>query len=366
MIFWRRKVHIFAIFISSLSFGDKTPPLSSEIQILPTISAPLGLDEGVDTKLDASQVESLKVWANNKKKLLDELILSVDGLNPEDRLQILLKGISDISIAGTKKDSELFLRFILNRALKVYEILLKETVPNEVGIIDVKLRIIVNSIKLASKYFVNDLKYFENQKYEPNFVDFGVEYAQFLFDLNKSIFNVSAQYQIARTALGFLQWDLYRSLDKQTYSNEIIRIHTNLENISPEKTPTDNLKSLLLIRQMKKLFYSLMEEEDFKEILKKLGISQNLTQPQEPHPAPKDPTFNHNKKCSYNTVYGNSSLEERRSDCKLSLTQDAQQECKLYTGSKTLLNTKITVQEEFQNCASRCEEVILDFNCKKE
>lgn len=83
------------------------------------------------------------------------------------------------------------------------------------------------------------------------FKDFGVEYFNFLTNLNNSIFDASAQYNIQRTALEFLQWDLYRDLNNKSFAPQIVKINNNLK-FFPVRKMRDT-ESIALIRQMKKV-----------------------------------------------------------------------------------------------------------------
>ena len=90
------------------------------------------------------------------------------------------------------------------------------------------------------------------------FAQFGMEYAVFLMELNKSVLDASAQYEIGITALGLLQWDLYRDSARQAYAPAIMRIQAFLK-MMPERAGTNDIATVQRIRQIKKKVQQVME-----------------------------------------------------------------------------------------------------------
>jgi uncharacterized protein YmfQ (DUF2313 family) len=94
-----------------------------------------------------------------------------------------------------------------------------------------------------------------NKKTTAPFIEFGIQYYNFLTELNKSIFDASASYNIQRTALEWLQWDLYRDLNNQQVASQIVKVNNSLKML-PVKKMSD-AQYISGIRQMKLLSQNL-------------------------------------------------------------------------------------------------------------
>jgi hypothetical protein len=121
--------------------------------------------------------------------------------------------------------------------------------PQEIGVADVKLRALKLSIEMALVYYSIDVENL-NSKTKTQFAKFGIQYFDFLNEVNKSIFNASAQYKIQRTALEWLQWDLYRDLNNTKYAPQIVKINDQLKTLPNEKV--SDATAVSLIRKIKK------------------------------------------------------------------------------------------------------------------
>jgi hypothetical protein len=225
------------------------PSVKAEEVIIPKIGSPSILQEGTQRQLSAEQIAELLPWAKNSKILLVDLLDSVESLPTNLKLEQLTEGIKQGVVESAPKQSELIMRYSLNRALVINDILNKETDPTAVGSMDARLRVLMASIKFALKYYDADVAALSSKAALP-FATFGIEYFSFLSELNKSIFDASAQYNIQKTALEFLQWDLYRDLNNAKYAPQIVKINTSLK-----KYPASNISdsaAISYIRQMKK------------------------------------------------------------------------------------------------------------------
>lgn len=234
--------------IATISFSQMT--MAQEEMTLPVITKPAILEEGTQRELSASQVAELLPWAKDSKIFLSDLLDNVQTLAPSDKVDHLVEGIKSVVGESAPKNSELLMRYALNRGLVINDILIREVEANSVGMVDVQLRVLKASILMAIKYYDQDMEVM-SKKAKTSFAAFGLDYYDFLSELNKSVFDASAQYNIQRTALEFLQWDLYRDLNNTTYANQIVKINNGLKTF-PTKKLTDS-QSIALIRQMKSL-----------------------------------------------------------------------------------------------------------------
>jgi len=230
---------------------------------LPVITAPTVLDEGTQRTLTNAQIEELLPWAKDSKVFLNDLLGSVQGLNSQDKNETLKEGIKSVVGESSPKNAELFMRYVLNRAIVLDNMLSKEMDADAAGTIDAKNRVLVSSILMAIKYYDNDLAVLSKKSTSP-YAKFGIEYFDFLYELNKSIFDASAQYNILRTALEWFQWDLYRDLNNAALASQIVKINNSLK-IFPTKKLSDS-QSISYIRQIKTVTANLAAREALSKI----------------------------------------------------------------------------------------------------
>jgi hypothetical protein len=206
--------------------------------------------EGTERQLSLEQITELLPWAKDSKDSLVDLLDSSVILGSADKLDNLSEGIRRIVGDSGKKQPELFMRYVLNRAILLDNTLKKEVNDLQVGAADVRIRMLTSSIKMAIRYYDTDVAVLTKRAQSP-FARFGVEYFNFLTELNKSIIDASAQYMVHKISLEFLQNDLYKDLNNQVYAPRIYKINSTLRTY-PEKAPSD-ARSLALIKQMRNL-----------------------------------------------------------------------------------------------------------------
>lgn len=248
------------LLLSSLSFSQISKAEDIE---LPVIKAPSALMEGTQRDLTAEQVAELLPWAKNSKEFLADLLDNVQGLTAQDKVERLAEGIKNTLLDSSQKNSELLMRYCLTRALVLNDTLSKEMGSDSVGAVDVKLRVLVNSIQLAIGYYDSDMALLSKNT-KASFTSFGMTYFSFLSDLNKSVFDASAQYNIQKTALEWLQWDLYRDLNNTSFAPQILKIN-NILKLSP-KSKISDAQAINYVRQMKQMASKLAIEETINSI----------------------------------------------------------------------------------------------------
>jgi hypothetical protein len=162
-----------------------------------------------------------------------------------------------VSSSGSKR-TELLMRMVLNRGLKVLGVLDQYTKATTPGAELQKLRVLKLSAELALKYYQSDVEYMNAQLRGGNslaslpFAQFGVDYATFLMSVNESQMNARAQVAVAQLSLGLLQWDLYRDVNRNLLAPAILRIHTYIEQ-QPESPDTDDVENVERLRQIRKV-----------------------------------------------------------------------------------------------------------------
>ena len=151
---------------------------ADEVQ-LPVITTPSQLNEGIQRGLTEAQIAELLPWAKDSKVFLADLLENVEELSTTDKVERLIDGIKKSVLESAPKNSELLMRYTLNRALAVSSILTNEMDPNAVGSVDVQSRVLILSIKLALKYYEADMDSLNNKAKTP-FVSYGINYFDFL------------------------------------------------------------------------------------------------------------------------------------------------------------------------------------------
>jgi hypothetical protein len=261
----KNKLTMFII-LATLSFASV---VKADDVTLPVISKPTILDEGTQRTLTQAQIAELLPWAKDSKLFLTDLLDNVQGLATTDKIETLLDGIKQVVGESAPKNSELLMRYALNRGLVLNNILTNETSDLAVGTADAKLRVLRSSVLMAIKYYDTDMAGLTKKTAAP-YVLFGLDYFSFLSELNKSVFDASAQYAIQRTALEWLQWDLYRDLNSASYAPQIVKINNALKTFPARKS--NDAQSIAAIRQMKKVAQQL----NVAEVLAKLNLEKKM------------------------------------------------------------------------------------------
>ena len=239
------KITLFILLLSTL----QNLTVAQEIE-LPVIQKPSVLEEGVQRELTEAQMAELLPWAKNSKMFLSDLLEGIQGLSTAEKIERLQYGIKQATLESAPKNTELLMRYALNRAVVLNEILSKEMDEFAVGTQDTKLRILISSVKMALNYYKQDINVL-SKKGVTDFETFGVEYFKFLYEINKSIFDASAQYTVQKIGLEWLQWDLYRDLNNAQHAPKIFKINSALK-MFPLTTMSD-AQYIKSIQQMKKV-----------------------------------------------------------------------------------------------------------------
>jgi len=274
-----KKLTTALMLITTISFSSV---IYADEVVLPVISKPAVLQEGTQRDLTAAQIAELLPWAKNSKSFLIDLLESIQNMPAADQVERMVDGIKNVVNESAPKNSELLMRYALNRSLVLSETLSKEMDSNEVGTVDAKLRVLKLSIAMALKYYDADMETMSS-KAPTSFAEFGIQYFSFLNELNKSIFDASAQYTIQRTSLEWLQWDLYRDLNNAGYAPQIVKINNNLK-VFPAKKITDT-QAINYIRQIKQITSNL-----------NLNVTRNKNEQEWVNKSPTKSTFGGNNK----------------------------------------------------------------------
>jgi hypothetical protein len=211
------------------------------------------LKEGIQRTFTKAQIDFIKPWASNSKIKLENLIEDIENLDLDNKINLLYTGIKEIVVESAPKNTELLMRYVLNRGRVVFETIDAETNNDGIGTKHLKLRVLVRSVEMALEYYSNDYQFLTKKDFTPiAFAKFGADYAMFMNEINNSVFDVSAQYKIAKYCLGWFAWDLFRDQSLQVHSPTIDAINLKLENLSKFDSNLSDKKTLPLVRLLKK------------------------------------------------------------------------------------------------------------------
>ena len=213
------------------------------------------LEEGLHSGVSQDKIDSIREWAINSYHVLNDTRALRGDMTVSEEVAFLQNTIVNTVIASSPKRSETLMRWSLNRALKVLEILDEETNSGNPGVVDAKLRVLRKSVDFALDYYEDDIRYLSrssNVSVRIDYANFGVQYYLFLSDLNKSVLDASAQYKISRFALIQLQGDLDRDSQQDRFAFDIVLIYQQLKNFTDDSSQSDQVL-LKRVRAIKKL-----------------------------------------------------------------------------------------------------------------
>lgn len=233
-------------------------------------------DEGTEVNLGPEQVADIMPWAQNTRALLVKLLATTENLTYTDKLATLVKGIKEGVLSSAPKNTELAMRYVLNRALKVYAIMRKSPQANEGMQIDAQIKLLEDSVKMAIKYYQADFEVLKKAQQGEVASSITFEFAlgqeQFLDRITRFQFNPQVNYQIQRLRMGYFQWDLYRLQTNKEFANAIYETNRILKSYV-STPPSGSQASIHLTKKMTVEFSKLM-----KQLLKQREKTFELTQ----------------------------------------------------------------------------------------
>jgi hypothetical protein len=212
--------------------------------------------EGTKVEMSDSEVAELKQWIQNAKYALEQLQENFRLLSLDEKLNLVRSEFDRIVNESGAKANELYVRYILNRALLVSDIVGPNPGAQEKESL---LGLYVESIELAQKHYVDDAAYLDAigrgvapSKDLKHIAVFGVEYADRLLAYSQTFLDPRVEYKLTRTALGLLGNDLNsaRNLDRAYFTQEIIKIQQLLK-VFPQERKQDTRAVMQDIRRLK-------------------------------------------------------------------------------------------------------------------
>lgn len=182
-------------------------------------------------------------WAQNTRAHLEKLLLTTKHLTYLEKAQELIRGIRQGVLSSAPHNAELAMRYVLNRANLIYTIMRSSPHANEPMAVDAQNRLLIDSIKMAIKYYKSDMQAMVQAKAGKSASNitfkFAVDYQNYLGTITQFNFDPKVNYQIQRLRMSFFQWDLYRLKDNKSFANSIVDIKRLIERYSSQPPKND-------------------------------------------------------------------------------------------------------------------------------
>lgn len=244
-----KKKLLISTFISILflSLGAKAKDGLKELNV----SAPFAqLEQRM--KLTDEFVDSLRPFANSLPRRLENLLYAASDFSHLEAETIIYNGIVNILDTQTNRFHESLAIEVLERATLIHQVLVEETDLESSSASQVRVRLLTRAIDLVlQKYLGSDIDYL-NSFNDIDYFKFGIEYFEYLNELNKSIFDATAQYRIEKLCLEFLRYDFARDLHYQSYATQIVEISDSLvaypKDIDQDQRAVQSIRALRGLR----------------------------------------------------------------------------------------------------------------------
>lgn len=244
--------------------------------------------EGTAYELKKEDVEDLLIWAQNAKKNLEQVLKDAEKLTGIQRRTYLQERIlKEIEKSGIK-ESELLMRIVLLRSLKVDREL---GTPTSGGELIIATDWLESSIRLAIEFYLHDLEYLniklantqnaestETKVLDIPMSQFGIRYSQFIFNYMVQFTNSRTQYTTAYWTLGWLGKDL--ESDRNKWRNQFASPITDIYAYQEREREKQNLpggvrddRLLSATREMKTIFRDQIKPV-IEDIQKKVSIQK--------------------------------------------------------------------------------------------
>jgi hypothetical protein len=234
-------------------------------------SAPAGMKEleveapfeqlEMKLELEPGLIESLRPFTNSLKRKLDNMLLAIAELKSLEKEQHLVASLEQILSKDKRRFRELLAFEILERALLIHKVMLEETIADNPHDAQVRVRLLTRAIELVRKKYFQKDQSFLNQESEVDYTRFAHEYFEYLSNLNKSVFDATAQYRIEKLTLQFLAYDLSHDPFFQKHAVTITTVNDRLIGF-PKKIKDDQsaLKKIRSLRRIKKDLVAMMDK----------------------------------------------------------------------------------------------------------
>jgi formylglycine-generating enzyme required for sulfatase activity len=218
------------------------------------------------TDLSTNEIDKISQWMKNSRNDLKDLLVRVgDEADHFRRTALLRAGISRVIEGSFPKNTELQMRVVLHRALKLERRVSRQS--SEKGFNRFGEAFLKGAINLALKYYTSDLSYLQDKKNKRDLGSFAAKTYNFFLEQGKKIVDVTAQYQYLYSVMSIFKIDLFRSpINKAPKVARIIsQIHNGLrflpQAVSNDSIARENLRKILAVES--RLNYKADIEESY-------------------------------------------------------------------------------------------------------
>lgn len=230
---------------------------SAAAESVAPVSPPKGFEEeGLEVSLSKEQLELLKPWAENTQAKLRDLLINTRGMSSNKARDALLEETKRIVIESAPKQTELLIRYTLNRALKVNGMIKEEARGRWIWgdrVADLEVWLLRRAIELSLRYYKDDLSAVVNGgPINHPFAEYGVEFAHMLMNSDQSVFAAQSQYKIALFVLQLLHWDLYRDVPRRAQLTPVIVQLANFLKTMKQDPPANDKRAVLDLKKIRR------------------------------------------------------------------------------------------------------------------
>ncbi len=211
--------------------------------------------EGTRVLLSPSEIADLRVWVENAKHDLD--LLQDDnrrGTLEERRIRIVRDFEAIVGRSG-RKENEILMRYTLNRALEVDELVGAHPAPSELQSL---VAFLDSTVVLSKGFYTDDIKYLEaigrgaSPELQTPMPVFAYQYAEMILRFSRTFLRPELEYSLTFNALGWLANDLNsdRNLLRINFAETITRI-ARLQKRFPQQPQGHDQQLLKDIRDFK-------------------------------------------------------------------------------------------------------------------
>ncbi|MGK5082547.1 formylglycine-generating enzyme family protein [Bdellovibrionota bacterium FG-1] len=252
---------VLSLGLTSLMLGSALTPQAHAAQPA-TLSS---LDEGTETQLTLGQIADLLPWATDSQKKLKDLLEVIKSMSLLEKRDALYRGIYEVfPQGGQSRRTEILMRFVLNRGIKIAREIYQNSAPGESGVTDAQVRILKSSVEMAIGYYESDVAYLKSLQnggtpMQIAFARFGYDYARALMVQDRAITNAKAQYNAAMMALEWLKVDLNRDEKLRTSLASVIQQLDTFTRSVPEQAGNDDGQTVSLMPRIRKAYQTAMK-----------------------------------------------------------------------------------------------------------
>lgn len=248
---------------AALDTAVATAAVTTAAVELPNVQPPAGFEteESSPPSLTRQQLKDLKPWAENSEAQLKDLLNQIQGMDPVQTRATLVQSLGSVLTSSGSKRTEILMRSVIERALKIYAILSSQ--DHSAQALYAENSILKQSAERAMEYYQSDVRYLQGSPtpaQEIPYAQYGRDYAHFLMEVDQGILNAQAQYGMAVLAMQLLEWDLYRDA-KLHYdlAPQIVKIDRFLKSL-PAQTGNDDATVVGALRRIRKVYHEVSSE----------------------------------------------------------------------------------------------------------